>query len=363
MAQSKKIIQIASVEKLEYIQQVINNISPSRIEAAITSVTNIKDVNNLLQIFSDMNNVIAVESDDLEEKAIRYNEMYATDINGRYSAAYNALSCIKKQIFALYALFTMDAKNKSKKRGYPAKNRRSLEYKINHSILGTIPFSHPIFDNKTAVQIRLIRETKMFLDYLSENIRICLNVITEERRIGDNEEELELRFNRQIEEIYNIVKKDKKKSNSTDATYYQDLLSIKNNPEMMKKWWHKLTTSEFVDVAWGIKNENLKQYTPLERKTFKENIGLLEKFRIVVSHIDEMGKLTGQILFFCFKYLGFCASQHKFLACFSETYKYLGGTQKIVTYSQFNQTCTAQLQVKFSSLEYLRFQQRMDGYC
>lgn len=360
MAQSKKINQIASNGMLEYIQDTLSKIDIKRIEAAISSIRKEKDIARLNNIFSTVNNCIAEESDALSEQAENYNDRYATDCNGKFTTAYQTLSCIKTQVFALYSLFSVMSEKPKQRPGHPQVNGRSLKYKIDHAAIGRLPYSLPIFVNKSGTQTRLIKEVKTFLDYLNENLNACLGIIEEEERIGNDLEEVSFRYDKQVEEIYNLIKYDKKKSRSTDADYYQELLSASNNPEMIKKWWHKLTIAQMADVAWGVKNKALEGYTPLERKTFDEDLGLLQKFRTVVQHIDEMGKLTAQKLVYAYKYIGSTISQNSFVKCFFIIYKQLGGKQKELTYAGFNQACTAHLHEL--TPEYINFQQTMDMY-
>ena len=360
MAVSKKLDQIASIDILEYIRKNVCEIDEGRITAAVESIRKTNDIASLQKRFSDLNNKFSEESDELESISHGYIDQYASAHNGRYSTAYNTLTLIKTQIFFLYTLLGNLSEN-NQRPGYPHKNTRDIDYKVGHSYLGHLPYSPSIFDNKTETQKRLISEIETFLYYLNKNLLLCEEIVKEEERVGNDIDESKLRFDRQLNEIFELIKEDNSKAKKINAPYYLDLLNAEKNPLVYKTWYHNIKPAQMLDVARGIKNINLSKYSPLERKVFKEDLNKLVKFRTTVEHIDEMGKITGEVLICIYYYTKCNSSIYAFYNCFIQTYKELGGKQEIVSAGRLYQVNTGML-YKDSTL-YPEFEWKMNNYC
>ena len=363
MQKSKKIDKISSIEKLEYIREnVTNNVIESRIEASVTSIKKEKDTISLLRMFSEMNIRFAEESDTLKQEAPEYNKKYATKINGKFSMAYESLSCIKSQVFFLYRIMNAVSSKPSKKSLYYSNvDTNSIEWEVNHTMIGSKqPYWESLFDDKTEIQKRLIHEIMSFLNCLDSNLVLCLETIKEEKRIANDEEETYYLFEKQIEEVYEYVKG--KKGKSVNAKY-QDLLAADDNHSVTKVHYHELLLSDMSDLSLAIHNKKLSIYTPLERKTYGEDPEKLSVYRIVLSNLDKVvQKITGEILVYVRQYTQCCSSQSRFHQCFVKSYSNIGGQLKVVKYQRFNQACTdapAHLELTDG---YRDFQTKMDKF-
>lgn len=358
---SKKLSDIASKEKLENIRKMFLTVTEDRISAVIATKLKSKDLSVLVSLFDNANLGFAEESDRLHEVAKTYNDKYATEYNGDFSTAYKTLELIKKQVFFLYTILTQLSESKKQRPGYAHIDTSSFEYKASHSFLVSGPYMDPIFDDKTELQKRLIINIVTFKENLDNNIALCEQIIEEESRIAENPNKLMVRFEAQIDEVLSILDDDMKKPKDVDAPYYKALLHAYENPEVLKEYWHKLKPKQFRNVACGIQNAQLANYTALERETFNEDLDTLVRFRTVVDHIDEVGKLSGKNMYYAFKYTDQNISQASFLRCFANSYKSRGGMQKIVTPQQVSQAHSSML--SDNTPEYLDFQYHMNSYC
>ena len=361
MTPSKKIDKIASLQKLEYIRVNVCQISEERITAAVQSIRKSEKITALLRLFSELNNMFVDESDTLKEEARTYNQKYATAINGKFSTAYNALSSIKVQVFFLYRLMNAVSSKPKVSQSRIMANTNCIEFNVEHTLLGNMPYTVPMFECNLESQKRLILEISSFIQYLDSNLKLCEHIVMEEKAIGEDDEKSMYLFEKQLNEVYEYLDNYKKKSTKIGEKYYQELIDVENHPDAVKKWFHKLNPKELIHVAHGLKDNLLKRYTVLERKTFKEDPKKLQRYRKVMSNLHNVvGKITGEVIVYVQRYTECDSSQSGFLKCFKETYQAMGGEQKIVTPQQYNQAYT---KYYYDDNEYMDFRLKMDQYC
>lgn len=361
MTPSKKLDKIASLEKLEYIRANVCNISEERITAAVQSIRKPEKIASLLRLFSELNNMFAEESDTLKEEARTYNQKYATAINGKFSTSYKALSMIKTQVFFLYRLMNEVSSKPKGIQSHIMANTNCIEYNVNHTLLGNLPYIVPMFECDSELQNRLISEIFSFIQYLDRNLSLCERIVEEEKNIGEDKEKSLYLFEKQLNEVYQYLDKYKKKSNQIEERYYQELIDVANHPEAVKNWFHKIKPQELTHVALGLRDNLLKNYSILERKTFKDDPKKLQLYKKVMSNLHNVvEKITGEVIVYVQRYTECDSSQHGFLKCFKETYQTMGGKQKIISPQQYNQAFT---KYYYDDERYLDFQLKMDQYC
>lgn len=207
----------------------------------------------------------------------------------------------------------------------------NIEWVANHSMIGLRPIQLEIFSKMNPIRRALVTDIYTFLCQLEENLNTCLSVVDEENAIRADYKRVLYLFERQVDEVFKYLK-DVKKKRKTDGIIYQDLLDYKNNPEVIAKYFHVIGTKDFVDVASGIKDKMLSEYSSLQRRSYAEDIKKMDKFRFVVSQVDEkIGKITGDLLLYIYKYTECEVPRSSFLKCFEEEYRRIGGKQKVVS--------------------------------
>ena len=356
---SKKILSISSVEKLDYIRQRVCNISEEKLRAAINTVRKQRDLDALMNILSNLNNTFAAEEERLLEDSETHNKKYANVDNDKYSTAYTVLNNIKQSVFAFYKIVRMFSKQKSHAFYGNRNETKSLEFRIRHSTVGDLEVTGYIFDNLTPCQKRVFTEMENFIEYLDRSLGICIRIIEEEESIRKDVTKIQQLFEKQIEEVYQIVKR--KKGGSKGKTFYKELLEADSNPENVRKWFHKITPEQMGDVAIGLKDQRLSEFTPSQRYVFNENPEAIRFFVDVVSHIDDCtDKITGDTIVNVMKYTNCTSSQTAFYECFRETYMQNGGKHRVVSKQRFNQACTEQNHGKPNN--YDSFVSKMDMY-
>lgn len=360
MAKSKKLEKIASIEKLELISRTVSMIKHKRIEAAVTSIKKNEDVHKFLHMFSNLNCYLVEEFDFLFENTEQYRK-FATDINGRYSLAYKLLEHIKRDIYALSQLINNTSNKPKLYHSFVQTSTDSIEYKLEHSYMGSMAYTPYVLNAKSPAQERLVEEIKTFLSYLQKSFNLCLSVLNDEKRVAESQDESLLAFEKQIDEIYQYMKGNVKHK-PIDEEYYYDLLDVDNKPANAQKWYHKITPSDLVQVAIARREKMLSAYTEIERKVFGYNKDAIIDFRTIVAHYVQNGeKITGEILAYIYVYFKSCCSQKAFCKCFTEVYRLLGGKNTVACYSMFN---TAYGQYGIGQLSgYNDFQLQFDSIC
>ncbi|MBQ0072953.1 MAG: hypothetical protein KBT34_02025 [Prevotella sp.] len=359
MKQSKKINKISSSEKLDYIRENVCSITEERIRAAIQHVTKKDTVISLLNLFSAMNIPFAEESDILNTESETYNKKYATKINGKFSTEYNTLLFIKAQVYFLYRLInTVSEKPKNyKKKSYISTN--TIEYNVSHSLLGTMPYSIPMFDCDSELQKRLFLEIQSFMKYLDKNLELCNKVIREEKYNRENDNIVMCQFEEQIAEIYEYLKTPKNKNVKIEEEF-KEILDAPDSPEILKKWYHKLNIHDFTKISRAIQHKRLSFYTKEERKAFGDDVNKIKRFRRVMKYfVNVVGKITGETMVYVQKYTECNSSKNAFRECFSVVYSTMGGNQKIVSEQRYS---TAYNTYYYNVDKYLQFQLEMDNY-
>lgn len=331
MKQSIKILKIATEEKIKYILDNVCGISQTRIEAAVNSMYSDEECMMLMGKFSKFKNDFAIESYQLDLHKGVYNQQYSSEVNGMYNSAYSVLINAKKQLFFLYNLMNSFSKKPVQSNGFIQVATGNIEWVANHSMIGLRPIQLEIFSKMNPIRRALVTDIYTFLCQLEENLNTCLSVVDEENAIRADYKRVLYLFERQVDEVFKYLK-DVKKKRKTDGIIYQDLLDYKNNPEVIAKYFHVIGTKDFVDVASGIKDKMLSEYSSLQRRSYAEDIKKMDKFRFVVSQVDEkIGKITGDLLLYIYKYTECEVPRSSFLKCFEEEYRRIGGKQKVVS--------------------------------
>lgn len=336
MRKSKKISSISSIQKLDYIKQNLCTASKERITAAVLSITNEEKLESLLSIFSTSVNLFSAERDELMEKSEEYKN-YATDCNGVVSTEYKTLASLKNQIFFLYQLLNTISKRPAKRPGYSPMDSSSMEYRITHSILGTQPYTVPLFEVSNFRQHRLIMEITIFLQLLESNLSLCKQIIEDEDATKSDAQECKRLLMKQIDEIYSYGL-DNCKLDKVCPDYVYELLEAKKDPQFAQKWYHQITPKKLTKVAAWMKKDALSKYSKYERKAFDNNLFLLERYyQVMDSIVKERSKPTGDLMYFVMKYSKCDSSPSQFYHCFVDTYKKLNGANKCVTIQRFYQ--------------------------
>lgn len=356
--ESKRISRIASGEKLDYIREAIEKITEQRIIAAVTTMKSHEEVNRLLSMFSLFRRYVVNEKDSLDKTSKDF-EKYATPNNKKFSTAYNMLSSIKSSIFSLYQLLNSNSKKPNCK--YIYTDNQSISYQFDHSVFGTMSFMPDLFGPFSESQKLLVSEIKSFLDYMDKCLEKCIEVNNSEEATRNNLDKVNMLFERQIAEIYDLLKDCKVKPKSKKTKAQEMLIENYYNPEIVAKYYHKLNPGELAPVSISIKEKSMSDYSFYERKAFDDDIEKMNRFRTIVKHIEEYDdKISAKTLVFVMTYTECRSSQRAFHTCFTNVYKSMGGKKKIIEYGTFNQACT-----KFNLYEqngYEDFQNMMDMY-
>lgn len=331
MRRSKILQKMATVKKIDYIMENVCSLSKTRIEAIVLSVHSDDDCVRLMRRFAEYNNDFVVESDMLEKHKDTYNKRYTTKVNGMYEGAYATMDKARKQLLFLYHLMNKFSKKPVQSNGFLQVATNNIEFVGEHSMFGRRPIQLEIFNEMNPIRKRLVEEISNFLDRLDENLQICIDVINEENAKKGDLRELTYIFENQVNETYDSVKNFNRKRKIESKCYY-DLLNYKNDPTVLPEYYHNISNEQMAYVAYGLKEQQLADYTPLQRKVFAEDVTKMDRFKFIVTHIDSLfGKITGELLCYIYKYTECEKSHSSFLKCFAETYTSHGGKYKVVS--------------------------------
>lgn len=331
MKKLKTIQKIDTVLKIEYIMNNVCSISKDRIEAIVLSMHDEEDCGRLLRRFSEFYNDLLVESDILIKHKETYNKQYTSKVNGMYLGAYETMVKAKKQLIFLYHLMNKFAKKPVQSNVFLHTTTDNIEFVAEHSMFGLRPIQLEAFKDMSLVRRRLVEEIANFLNRLDGNLKICIDVIKEENAKKGNIRELIYLFEKQVNETYDSVKNFNRKRKIESKCYY-DLLNYKNDPTVLPEYFHNISNEQMAYVAYGLKEQQLADYTPLQRKVFAEDVTKMDRFKFIVTHIDSLfGKITGELLCYIYKYTECEKSHSSFLKCFAETYTSHGGKYKVVS--------------------------------
>ena len=356
---SKKIENISSVSKLEYIKKHVCQLSLDKIENAVNAIRNLKTIDKLMRIFSNLNNNFAEEEECLQQYEQTHNKKYANDDNQRFSTAYNSLACIKGRIFGMYQIMNAFSRKQKKKEYKGWTETSSLEFQVSHSLIGDLETTKYLFNNMTSRQKRLVEEIGTFLKYLDNNLETCIRVIHEEERIKSNKHECLRQLNEQINELYGFIKGQKVKK--IDTEILNDLMNADEHPENAQKWYHQLTPKKLAEVATISHDRKLMQYPNNLRNAYQNNVDDMNNFISAVSHLDEcVSKITSKTLMWVQRYTNFKESHNRFYDCFKEIYESNDGKNHIVSKQTFNNECTTHYNDITDA--YYEFETKMDMY-
>ena len=340
MNQSKTLKKMATVENIDYIMKNVCQIPDCRINAAVSSIRSDEDCIRLMCLFSNSNCDFIIESCVLEEYKSVYNEKYSSKVNGMYDEVYVVMDNARKQLLFLYHLMNKFAKKPVQSNGFLQVATDNFEFVANHSMFGFRPIQLELFPDMNPIRKRLVEEIANFLNRLDENLQICKDVLMDEKAKREDLKELEYIFEKQINNTACYIKNFKRKCKTESKSYY-DLLDYKNNPMVLPKFYHKITTAQLADIAYGIREKQLEKYTPLQRKVYTENATKIDKFIFIVTHVDSLfGKITGELLCYIYKYTECEKSHNSFRKCFAETYTSHGGKYKVVSAVALSQAFT-----------------------
>lgn len=355
---SKKIAGVATSGKIEYIKEHICAMDEKRILAIVYSLRKSDDVNVLLRKFSDLNNEFVVETDLLEEEGKKYNKQYATDINGKFGVEYNSLYIMKCSIYTLYSLMTIYSP-KRKPKTSSAVNTSSFYYKAAHSGFGTMPvqLTYVTLSNMPAAKQRLVDEIKAFLSYLDANLEKCSKIIAEEKRVGNNLDELINLLEKQIDEIFSYFNGKKSKIKNR-PTFVDALINYKNDPSNVKKFFHKLNKKELRLLAECIKELEERRYFPKVVKAFEGQKDKIKLFYDAVQNLDKCvpeRKISAMAIANLGRYTNWTSSNSALHESVVYIYKENGGKLEMPGRLAVNNACN-----NLDYKSYLKFQSKMD---
>lgn len=330
---SKKVARIATSEKIEIIRNSICKMGEKRITAIVNSLRKSDEVNRLLRLFSQLNNIFAEETDQLDEEKKTYNQQYATDINGKFGVEYNALQTIRRSIFGLYSLMSaFSPRIRTRMSSYEV-DTTSIEFKVSHSGFGTSPvqLTYLTISEMPAVKQRLITEIEAFLTYLDTCMEECEKIIAEEKRLGNSLDELLNLLDKQLDDIYSCCN-DKPSNIKNRPDFVDALINYKEDPSNVKRFFHQLNKKELRILAECIKEAESQKYNPKVIKAYNNEMDKVEFFYDVVSHIDDCvpeGKISAETFAFIGIYTGWTSSVSSLHESVVEIYKENGGTHEM----------------------------------
>ena len=296
MKKLKTIQKIDTVLKIEYIMNNVCSISKDRIEAIVLSMHDEEDCGRLLRRFSEFYNDLLAESDILIKHKETYNKQYTSKVNGMYLGAYETMVKAKKQLIFLYHLMNKFAKKPVQSNVFLHTTTDNIEFVAEHSMFGLRPIQLEAFKDMSLVRRRLVEEIANFLNRLDGNLKICIDVIKEENAKKGNIRELIYLFEKQVNETYDSVKNFNRKRKIESKCDY-DLLNYKNDPTVLPEYFHNISNEQMAYVAYGLKEQQLADYTPLQRKVFAEDATKIDRFIFIVTHVDSLfEKITGELL-------------------------------------------------------------------
>ncbi len=334
MRTTKKIEEITTNGKLQYIHDAVRGITETRIKAAIFAKRKEGDIQILLNKFSYMNNNFVIEAENLKECSKTHNKRYANKDNLRFTTEQIALIDIKRSITFLYTLVN-DSKVKIPyhKRDYWGQvDTRTIDYKIEHSYIGKMPYSPPLFELQTECEQRLLLEIQSFLNYLDKCFAICENTIAEEKAKGRDADYLIMILEKQIDEAYEYVMGHKVKYD-INCDYIQELLDYENNPEFVIKWFHQLHPTNLTSLASARRETQLKKYPDKVKKACKNDINKMNRFINVIKHIDDYepeDHISGATIYNTMQFMNVNCSDKAFYEGFVEAYGQYGNGKPVV---------------------------------